>query len=123
MRNLSGHISTGSQRYHEKLLRTLNPDRNIKNSYLAIEDMMDYDLTNLQAEVNTEALAELKFLQSDSENYFLEDLAQFSNWFIDSAPLREKIQRFSTSQNEADTEFADTPVSYTHLTLPTICSV
>ena len=69
-----------------------------------IELTKDYDVIQVP-------LSEIKELK---ENY----------WFsLGTPPLTEDIARHARQIFEADTSYPIIPVSYTHLTLPTICSV
>lgn len=103
--NLGGKAYTGGQQFEEKILRKLNPDRNISNAYVCVEDMLDYDLVNLKAKVNTKSLSQLNFLKQDKVNVYLEDFAKFSNWFIDGKHLREHFEKPTTASDEINAEF------------------
>jgi hypothetical protein len=64
-------------------LRKLNPSRNIKNVYVTVEDMVDYDLPNMKASINTDSLSKLKFLHSGEDSQNIQNLVKFSKWFLD----------------------------------------
>lgn len=61
----------------------MNPHRNIKNVYITVEDMVDYDLPNMKASINTASLSKLKFLNSGEESQNIQDLVKFTKWFLD----------------------------------------
>jgi hypothetical protein len=50
--------------------------------------MIDYDLTNMHVKIDTDSLSQLKFLQDDPSNVFIEDLAGLSKWFTDTQKTR-----------------------------------
>lgn len=102
---MRGTPYTGTHLFHEKILQKLNPTRNIKNAYVAIEDMVDYDLVNLKAKVNTESLAHLKFLQEDEKNIYIEDLAIFTKWIMTSKQQTSKTKIDGSRAQAIEDEF------------------
>jgi len=89
-KNLSGSPFTGTHQFHEKVLRKLNPEKNIKNVYITVEDMLDYDSETLKAKVNTESLSKLKFITEDKESKHIQSLAKFAQHIMDMEKTREK---------------------------------
>ena len=112
---MRGTAFTGTHKFHEKILQKLNPDKNIKNVYVCVEDMIDYDLVNLKAKVKTDSLAKLKFLKEDDANIYLEDFAKLSQWYIDSSNSRSKKQKYSLKDHEINAEFSDTLIEFFEL--------
>lgn len=104
-RNLSGSPYTGSHRFHERVLRKLNPQRNIKCVYVCVEDMVDYDLVNMKTKINTESLSKLKFLTESENNSYIEDLATFSKWILDTDSTKKADIIQGSKSDQLEKEF------------------
>jgi hypothetical protein len=69
--------------------------------------MVDYDLSKLQAKVNTESLSKLKFLKDDEKNTYIEDLASLSKWFLDTRKSRVNSDGIGMKSLAAEEAFTD----------------
>ena len=102
-----GLCLTGRQRLKERILRALNPNENIWCVYLPIEEIIDYDLENMKANINTNLIGKLKFLQSGTKNNYINDLAKIAQLYIKSNSNKTDSKLIPVSEADSHDLFTD----------------
>ena len=113
-----GVCLTGRQRLKERILRALNPNDNIWCVYLPIEEIVDYDLENMKADINTDKISKLRFLQSGTQNNYINDLAKIAQWYLKSESGKDDTKLTPVSEADNHDMFTDLLLEFFEMVEP-----